>query len=65
MQVLIQQIDQTSGTQADGVHQVSTALGQMTQVTQQTAASSEESAAAAQQLNAQAESMRQIVSVLG
>jgi methyl-accepting chemotaxis protein len=65
VRVLIQEISETSGRQSDGVRQVSAALAQMTQVTQQTAASSQESAAAAQQLNAQAESMRQCVSVLG
>ncbi len=65
VRVLIQEISETSGRQADGVRQVSAALAQMTQVTQQTAASSQESAAAAEQLNAQAESMRQCVAVLG
>jgi len=47
-----------------GITQINTAVGQMDKVTQSNAASAEESAAAAQELNAQAEVMKQSVAEL-
>jgi methyl-accepting chemotaxis protein len=47
--------------QSQGIAQINTAVGQMDRVTQSNAASAEESAAAAQELNAQAEVMKQSV----
>ena len=50
-----------SREQTEGITQINTAVGQMDKVTQSNAASAEESAAAAQELNAQAEIMKQSV----
>ncbi|MDR3460470.1 MAG: methyl-accepting chemotaxis protein [Verrucomicrobiae bacterium] len=50
-----------SREQTQGITQINTAVGQMDKVTQSNAAGSEESAAAAQELNAQAELMKQSV----
>ena len=50
-----------SSEQTKGITQINTAVGQMDKVTQSNAASAEESAAAAQELNAQAEVMKQSV----
>jgi methyl-accepting chemotaxis protein len=50
-----------SREQTQGIMQINAAVGQMDKVTQSNAASAEESAAAAQQLNAQAELMKQAV----
>ena len=47
-----------SRQQSQGIAQLSTAVGQMDQVTQSNAAAAEESASAAEELNAQAEAMR-------
>ena len=53
-----------SREQTEGIVQINTAVGQMDKVTQSNAASAEESAAAAQELNAQAELMKQSVAEL-
>jgi methyl-accepting chemotaxis protein len=53
-----------SRQQSQGISQLSTAVGQMDQVTQSNAAGAEESASAAEELNAQAEAMRVSVSDL-
>jgi methyl-accepting chemotaxis protein len=53
-----------SREQTEGITQINTAVGQMDKVTQSNAASAEESAAAAQELNAQAEIMKQSVAEL-
>ena len=57
-------IQVASEEQTRGIGQIGAAIGQMSQVTQTTAAQAEESAAAAQQLNAQAEVMHDIVTQL-
>jgi methyl-accepting chemotaxis protein len=53
-----------SREQSQGITQVNTAVGQMDKVTQSNAASAEESAAAAQELNAQAATMKDSVNQL-
>jgi methyl-accepting chemotaxis protein len=50
--------------QNQGITQINTAVGQMDKVTQSNAASAEESAAAAQELNVQADTLRQSVAEL-
>ena len=50
-----------SEEQARGIMQISTAITQMSKVTQSTAAQAEESASAAQELNAQSQGLREIV----
>lgn len=54
----------SSREQAEGIHQVNTAVGRMDRVTQANAASSEECAAAAAELNAQAVRLRESVADL-
>ncbi len=61
---IITDIAAASKEQSDGVSQVSTAITQMDQVTQTNAATSEESAAAAEQLNAQAAGLKDVVTIL-
>ena len=53
-----------SREQTQGIVQINVAVGQMDKVTQSNAASAEESAAAAQELNAQAEAMKNSVAEL-
>ncbi len=55
---LVSEISTASGSQAQGIKIVNTAIHNMGASTQSNAASAEESAAAAEQLNGQAESMR-------
>jgi methyl-accepting chemotaxis protein len=52
---------QASQAQSENLDQINTAIGRMNQVTQNTAASAEESAAAAEQLRAQAQTMKDAV----
>ena len=61
---LVNEIAAGSREQAQGIDQVNTAVAEMDQVTQRTAASSEESASAAEELSAQADSMREMVAEL-
>jgi methyl-accepting chemotaxis protein len=61
---LIDGITQASQEQAQGADQISTAVTQIEQVTQQTAAGAEESAAASEQLAAQAKSVTAMVEEL-
>ena len=61
---LVSEIAAASAEQSLGIDQVNTAVGQMDQVVQVAAAGAEESASASQELNAQAETMRSIVSDL-
>ena len=61
---LINEIAAASGEQAQGIEQVNTAVSEMGQVTQQTAASAEESASASEELSAQAEQMQAMVNEL-
>jgi len=58
---LISEIAAASNEQAQGIDQVTTAVGQMDQVTQQTAANAEESASASEELSAQAEQLQGMV----
>lgn len=58
---LMGEIAAASQEQVQGIDQVSKAMTQVGTVTQQNAANAEESASAAEELNAQAESMRKIV----
>jgi methyl-accepting chemotaxis protein/methyl-accepting chemotaxis protein-1 (serine sensor receptor) len=58
---LIDEIQQGSIEQSRGVEQISNAITQMEQMTQRTAANSEEGAAASAELNAQAESLQNVV----
>ncbi len=61
---LIGEITSATNEQAQGVDQVNTAVAQMDKVTQSNAASSEQCASAANELSAQAESMKNAVSNL-
>ena len=61
---LIGEIAAASAEQAQGIDQVNQAVSQMDQVTQTNAANAEESASAAEQLNAQAETMLEVVGEL-
>ncbi|MEN6576333.1 MAG: methyl-accepting chemotaxis protein [Phycisphaerales bacterium] len=61
---LVSEIAAASQEQAQGIDQVNTAVSQMDKVTQQNAANAEESASASEELNAQAESMKEVVSQL-
>ena len=61
---LIGEIAAASSEQAQGIDQVNQAVSQMDQVTQTNAANAEESASASEELNAQAESMLEVVSEL-
>jgi hypothetical protein len=64
VKVLVDEVNQASRQQAQGIDQVSQAIAQMEQVTQGTAATAEESAAASEELNAQAEASLQVVAQL-
>lgn len=64
VKTLVHQINEQARQQGDGMGQISKALVQMEQMTQQTAASAEESAAASQQLSSQAASMQGIIESL-
>jgi len=61
---LVTEVAGASREQTEGITQINTAVAQMDKVTQSNAATAEESAAAAQELNAQAEVMRQSVAEL-
>jgi methyl-accepting chemotaxis protein len=61
---LVGEIAAASSEQAQGIEQMSKAVVEMDQVTQQTAASAEESAAASKEMNAQAEQIKNISSRL-
>jgi methyl-accepting chemotaxis protein len=61
---LVAEVAGASKDQSQGIGQVSTAVVQMDKVTQSNAANAEESASAAEELNAQAESMREAVARL-
>ncbi len=58
---VIGEIDDASAQQTAGIQEVMTAVSQVNEVTMQSAANSEESASAAEELAAQAETMRSIV----
>ena len=61
---LVAEVASASREQTQGITQLNTAVGQMDKVTQSNAASAEESAAAAQELNAQAVTMKDSVAEL-
>jgi methyl-accepting chemotaxis protein/methyl-accepting chemotaxis protein-1 (serine sensor receptor) len=61
---MVDEVSLGSEEQSRGIDQIGKAIVQMEQVTQTTAANAEESAAAAEELNAQAETMLDIVSRL-
>ena len=61
---LIAEVASASKEQSQGISQVNLAVGQMDKVTQSNAANAEESASAAEQLNAQAESLKDAVGEL-
>lgn len=61
---LISEISSASAEQAKGVSQVTNAVSQMDQVTQQNAASAEQSASASEEMSAQAQQLRQQVQEL-
>ena len=58
---LVAEVASASNEQTQGITQINTAVGQMDKVTQSNAANAEESAAAAQELNAQAVTMKKSV----
>lgn len=58
---LVGEISAASSEQAQGIEQINRAVTEMDKVTQQNAANAEESAAASEQLNAQAETMKDMV----
>ena len=61
MKRLADEVNSGSQEQARGIEQVATAISQMEQVTQKTAANVEESAAAAEELSSQAQALMDIV----
>jgi methyl-accepting chemotaxis protein/methyl-accepting chemotaxis protein-2 (aspartate sensor receptor) len=61
---LIGEISISAKEQSEGMNQIATAMGEIDGVTQQNAATSEEAAAAAEQLNAQAISMKETVATI-
>jgi hypothetical protein len=61
---LASEVAGASREQTQGITQINSAVGQMDKVTQSNAVSAEESAAAAQELNSQAEMMKQAVNEL-
>jgi methyl-accepting chemotaxis protein len=58
------EISSACNEQALGVQEITKAIGQLDQVTQTNAANSEEAASAAEELSAQAESLRNVIGVL-
>lgn len=58
---IVSEIASANKEQSEGVEQVTNAVSQMDQVTQQNAATSEETASAAEELNAQADTLKDIV----
>ncbi|MDR3547227.1 MAG: chemotaxis protein, partial [Candidatus Pacebacteria bacterium] len=58
---LVNEISQGSVNQSRELDQITKAISQMEQVTQTFAAGSEESAAAAEELNAQSETLKEVV----
>jgi methyl-accepting chemotaxis protein/methyl-accepting chemotaxis protein-1 (serine sensor receptor) len=61
VKTLVDEVNQGSQEQTRGIEEVAKAVVQMQQVTQSTAAGAEESAAAAEELNAQSESLKDVV----
>jgi len=61
VKTLVDEVNLGSEEQARGIEQIGKAVTQMEQVTQKTAANAEESASAAEELNAQSETLKEIV----
>jgi methyl-accepting chemotaxis protein/methyl-accepting chemotaxis protein-1 (serine sensor receptor) len=61
VKTLVDEVNLGSEEQARGIEQIGKAITQMEQVTQKTAANAEESASAAEELNAQSETLKEIV----
>lgn len=61
---LIGEISISAKEQSEGMNQIASAMGEIDQVTQQNAATSEEAAASAEELNAQAVSMKDTVNII-
>lgn len=61
IKTLVDEVNMGSQEQACGIEQIGKAITQMEQVTQKTAANAEESASAAEELNAQSETLKDIV----
>jgi methyl-accepting chemotaxis protein len=61
VKTLVDEVNLGSQEQARGIEQIGKAITQMEQVTQKTAANAEESAAAAEELNAQSETLKDVV----
>ncbi|HEY7773722.1 MAG TPA: methyl-accepting chemotaxis protein [Marinagarivorans sp.] len=59
---LVQEISAASSEQASGVHQINSAIGQVSMTMQQNAASSEELSATSEEMSAQAEQLKSSVS---
>lgn len=59
---LVQEITAASDEQSTGVNQINASMGQLTQLTQQNAAGSEQLAATAEEMNAQAVNLRNLMS---
>ncbi len=64
IKTLVDEVSLGSQEQARGIDQIVKAITQMEQVTQKTAANSEESASAAEELTAQSETLKEVVSRL-
>ena len=64
VKTLVDAVNMASGEQAKGVEQIGTAITQMEQVTQTTAASAEEGAAAAEELTAQSAELKNLIEQL-
>ncbi|HXM44567.1 MAG TPA: methyl-accepting chemotaxis protein [Bryobacteraceae bacterium] len=64
VKVLVDEVSLGGEEQARGIEQIGKAMVQMEQVTQRTAANAEEGASAAEELNAQSESLKEIVAKL-
>jgi len=64
IKVMIDEVSLGSEEQSRGIDQIGRAISQMEQVTQTTAANAEEGAAAAEELNAQSQTMQDVVSRL-
>ena len=58
---LVQEIAAASGEQSSGAGQITTAMNQMNQITQQNASASEELAATAEEMTGQAEQLRELM----
>ena len=61
---LVGEVSSASDEQAQGIQQINTAISQMDQVTQSSAAHAEESASASEELSSQAEDLRNMIDVL-